>query len=171
MPHFNVVVNVIVQCRYFLFRLHHLLQYTRLHHLHHLLLCTDRNLMFARLNQLSRHLSRPLPNYLHNSAASAAARPNTMSLSAASAAASERSKRTINTAACLIIGDEVLGGKVCHNKSSTFTFYLHLSSLSIKSRSLLTYSMTVDGRHQLSVLRQILLLSRHQPEENRSDCR
>lgn len=26
--------------------------------------------------------------------------------------AQERSKRTINTAACLIIGDEVLGGKV-----------------------------------------------------------
>lgn len=63
--------------------------------------------MFSRLNQVARHLARPLPNYLHNSAFAGPA-----------AMAQERSKRTINTAACLIIGDEVLGGKV-----STLEFY------------------------------------------------
>lgn len=31
--------------------------------------------------------------------------------------AAERSKRTINTAGCIIIGDEVLGGKVSINIS------------------------------------------------------
>jgi len=62
--------------------------------------------MFSRINQLARHLSRPLPNYLHNSAASG------LSLTTSRAMAAERSKRMINTAACLIIGDEVLGGKV-----------------------------------------------------------
>lgn len=34
------------------------------------------------------------------------------SLTRASASADERNSRTIHTAACLIIGDEVLGGKV-----------------------------------------------------------
>lgn len=57
--------------------------------------------MFSRLNQVARHLSRPLPNYLHNSAFAGSA-----------AMAQNRSNRMINTAACLIIGDEVLGGKV-----------------------------------------------------------
>ena len=56
--------------------------------------------MFARLGQLARHLSRPLPNYTHHSAA--AFRPSIMT----------SDKKTIHTAACLIIGDEVLGGKV-----------------------------------------------------------
>lgn len=64
--------------------------------------------MFARLNQVARHLSRPLPNYLHESAASRL----TSSLNPVMAAEANN-KRTINTAACLIIGDEVLGGKVC----------------------------------------------------------
>lgn len=60
--------------------------------------------MFARLNQVARHLSRPLPNHLHRSAA---AFPSLLSNMAET-----NGKRTINTAACLIIGDEVLGGKV-----------------------------------------------------------
>lgn len=58
--------------------------------------------MFSRLNQLARHLSRPVPNYLHQSAFSGPSR----------IMAEANAKRTINTAACLIIGDEVLGGKV-----------------------------------------------------------
>lgn len=66
--------------------------------------------MFSRLNQVARHLSRPLPNYLHSSAASLTRTPALSPYT--STMASERSKRTINTAACLIIGDEVLGGKV-----------------------------------------------------------
>lgn len=63
--------------------------------------------MFSRINQIARHLSRPIPNYLHNSAASSG-----LSVTTSRAMAQERSKRMINTAACLIIGDEVLGGKV-----------------------------------------------------------
>jgi hypothetical protein len=35
-----------------------------------------------------------------------------MASAAAATAATERGRRTIQTAACLIIGDEVLGGKV-----------------------------------------------------------
>lgn len=35
-----------------------------------------------------------------------------------SATADERNTRTIHTAACLIIGDEVLGGKVSSNSMS-----------------------------------------------------
>jgi hypothetical protein len=61
--------------------------------------------MFSRINQVARHLSRPLPNYLHRSAAAATSRLT-------SSPAIMADKRTINTAACLIIGDEVLGGKV-----------------------------------------------------------
>lgn len=34
----------------------------------------------------------------------------------ASVSADDRNKRMINTAACLIIGDEVLGGKVCSSE-------------------------------------------------------
>jgi len=64
--------------------------------------------MFSRINQLARHLSRPLPNYLHNSAA----RPSLGGLVTPQTMAQERSKKMIHTAACLIIGDEVLGGKV-----------------------------------------------------------
>lgn len=67
-------------------------------HLHIFLLALH---MFSRLNQVARHLSRPIPNYLHNSAFAGSA-----------AMAQNRSNRMINTAACLIIGDEVLGGKV-----------------------------------------------------------
>lgn len=63
--------------------------------------------MFSRINQVARHLSRPLPNYLHRSAAAATTR-----LTSSPAIMADANKRTINTAACLIIGDEVLGGKV-----------------------------------------------------------
>jgi len=63
--------------------------------------------MFSRLSQVARHLSRPLPNYAHTSAAAFSGR-----MTSPSAAADERNSRTIHTAACLIIGDEVLGGKV-----------------------------------------------------------
>lgn len=66
--------------------------------------------MFSRFSQLTRHLARPRPNFAHTSAAAAAttsrARP-----SMASATPDERNRRAIHTAACLIIGDEVLGGK------------------------------------------------------------
>jgi len=64
--------------------------------------------MFSRLSQVARHLSRPLPNYAHTSAAAVPA----SRMTSLSAAADVRNSRTIHTAACLIIGDEVLGGKV-----------------------------------------------------------
>jgi hypothetical protein len=67
--------------------------------------------MFSRASQLARHFSRPLPNYAHRSAAF-----QTANRIMTSSTADERNSRTIHTAACLIIGDEVLGGKVCISK-------------------------------------------------------
>jgi hypothetical protein len=67
--------------------------------------------MFSRFSQLARHLSRPLPNYAHNSAAAVSSAASRVMTS--SSTADERNSRMIHTAACLIIGDEVLGGKVC----------------------------------------------------------
>ena len=63
--------------------------------------------MFSRINQLTRHFARPLPNYLHNSAARPA-----YSITSRVMAVNGTQQKMINTAACLIIGDEVLGGKV-----------------------------------------------------------
>ncbi|KFY15808.1 hypothetical protein V492_01755 [Pseudogymnoascus sp. VKM F-4246] len=51
--------------------------------------------MFSRVSHIARHFSRSLPNYAHTSAA----------------AGGMSGTRMIRTAACLIIGDEVLGGK------------------------------------------------------------
>lgn len=68
--------------------------------------------MFARLSQLSRHLYRPstfvpaATNPLSSSSFSPL-RPSTMT-----SPAIVNATKTIHTAACLIIGDEVLGGKV-----------------------------------------------------------
>lgn len=79
------------------------------------LITNTRNFMFARLNQVARHLSRPLPNYAHSSAAAPSLRGLANSFITAStggATSTERNKRMIHTAGCLIIGDEVLGGKV-----------------------------------------------------------
>jgi hypothetical protein len=67
--------------------------------------------MFSRLSQVARHLSRPLPNYTRKSAATVPSIVNRI-MSSSSATPDERNTRTIHTAACLIIGDEVLGGKV-----------------------------------------------------------
>jgi hypothetical protein len=60
--------------------------------------------MFGRFNHLVLQLPRPLPNYAHRSAAAAA---GTMTSPGALVG-----KRMIHTAGCIIIGDEVLGGKV-----------------------------------------------------------
>ena len=72
--------------------------------------------MFGRLNQLVRHLSRPLPNYVHLSAANPRVGlvngVTSSTTSPAMAAEGGHGKGLIHTAACLIIGDEVLGGKV-----------------------------------------------------------
>lgn len=68
--------------------------------------------MFARVGQLVKHLSRPLPNYAQTSAATVSRSSTGGSIMSSPAAAEDRAKRMIHTAGCIIIGDEVLGGKV-----------------------------------------------------------
>lgn len=78
--------------------------------------------MFGRLSQLTRHLSRPALSFspaatspLSSSSLSPLRRtPSTMT-----APAIVNATKTIHTAACLIIGDEVLGGKVGGRPSSS----------------------------------------------------
>ncbi|KAL9010719.1 MAG: hypothetical protein Q9173_004377 [Seirophora scorigena] len=89
--------------------------------------------MFARIGQVARHLSRPFPNYAHPSAASATRSSiagNVMSLSAATA--ENRSHRMIHTAGCIIIGDEVLGGKTVDTNSAHFAKYCFLLGMQLK---------------------------------------
>ncbi|GMF70637.1 unnamed protein product [Aspergillus oryzae var. brunneus] len=69
--------------------------------------------MFSRLSQLTRHLARPSLNYASTSPV--ALPPLSISQARASnmtSSAVHNYTKTIHTAACLIIGDEVLGGKV-----------------------------------------------------------
>ena len=81
--------------------------------------CTSSTPMFGRVNQLIRHLSRPLQNYGPTSVAVGSSPvPWKRYLVTSSMNALENSKRIIRTAACLIIGDEVLGGKVCNFRPS-----------------------------------------------------
>ncbi|KAK4618026.1 hypothetical protein CLAFUW4_12465 [Fulvia fulva] len=89
--------------------------------------------MFSRLNQLSRHLSRPLPNYLHSGAASS----HTPSILTSSTprftmAAADNSKKMIHTAGCLIIGDEVLGGKTVDRNSAWFAKFCFNLGIALK---------------------------------------
>ncbi|TIA72325.1 Molybdopterin binding protein [Aureobasidium pullulans] len=84
--------------------------------------------MFSRLNQVARHLSRPLPNYLHQSAAAATSRLT----SNPSIMAQANNKRTINTAACLIIGDEVLGGKTVDTNSAYLAKFCFSLGINLK---------------------------------------
>lgn len=60
--------------------------------------------MFSRLPRVARHICRPTSLF--------ACRPAAVAVRIAMASADERNSRPIRTAACLIIGDEVLGGKV-----------------------------------------------------------
>lgn len=67
--------------------------------------------MFSRVAQLARHLSRPAAQFAYSGTTplvSAGVRPQ-VNMSTAE----QNFARTIHTAACLIIGDEVLGGKAC----------------------------------------------------------
>lgn len=91
------------------------------------------NLMFARLSQLSRQLARPLPNYAHSSAARFAPTMASNSLAARAAVhPSERAKRTIHTAGCIIIGDEVLGGKTVDTNSAYFAKFCFGLGINLK---------------------------------------
>ncbi|KAI1133692.1 molybdopterin binding domain-containing protein [Nemania abortiva] len=77
--------------------------------------------MNSRLLQLARHFSRPRPNLGYISTANPRLHVNSVAsriMASAPASAGGSDKRLIQTAACLIIGDEVLGGKTVDTNSS-----------------------------------------------------
>ncbi|KAL8918135.1 MAG: hypothetical protein Q9172_005538 [Xanthocarpia lactea] len=86
--------------------------------------------MFARLSQLTRHLSRPLPYY--NRISPATVSRSSIVAGIMSSAAEDRSKRMIHTAGCIIIGDEVLGGKTVDTNSAHFAKYCFLLGMNLK---------------------------------------
>merc|ERR1712144_75495 len=88
--------------------------------------------MFSRLSQLARHFSRPLPNYAHNSAAALSSKTSRIMTSSSAAAADERNSRMIHTAACLIIGDEVLGGKTVDTNSAYMAKFCFQLGMALK---------------------------------------
>lgn len=67
--------------------------------------------MISRITQVARHLAASSSSVASAPILSARVRPHLGGI-ASMASAAERQRRTIQTAACLIIGDEVLGGKV-----------------------------------------------------------
>ncbi|KAI0158607.1 molybdenum cofactor synthesis domain-containing protein [Pestalotiopsis sp. NC0098] len=86
--------------------------------------------MISRIAQVARHLSRPRPNFVHNSAFSASA--GGLLSSRIMASPDERQSRTIHTAACLIIGDEVLGGKTVDTNSAYFAKWCFNLGINLK---------------------------------------
>ena len=68
--------------------------------------------MFSRLTQLTRHLSRPSLSATSPVSSSSLSPLSRTPSKMTSSAAAVNATKTIHTAACLIIGDEVLGGKV-----------------------------------------------------------
>ncbi|KAK3939820.1 MoaB/Mog domain-containing protein [Diplogelasinospora grovesii] len=74
--------------------------------------------MFLRVGQVARHLSRPLPCSASGSITAASLQRN--AFMASGITADQRNSRTITTAACLIIGDEVLNGKTRDSNSHFF---------------------------------------------------
>lgn len=66
--------------------------------------------MFSRLGQIARHLSKPAAQ-VAKVAPTSSTGSRFLAGTMASSTAEHNFARTIHTAACLIIGDEVLGGK------------------------------------------------------------
>ena len=67
--------------------------------------------MNPRLSLVARHLTRPRPTHARTAAAVQLRKSFPVAAMASASTADERNSRAIHTAACLIIGDEVLGGK------------------------------------------------------------
>ncbi|KAF5984352.1 putative 3'-phosphoadenosine 5'-phosphosulfate sulfotransferase (PAPS reductase)/FAD synthetase [Fusarium bulbicola] len=78
--------------------------------------------MFSRISQVTRHLSAPVVGNTRRFAL------RTM----APISADERNSRTISTAACLIIGDEVLGGKTVDTNSAYFAKWCFNLGINLK---------------------------------------
>ncbi|KAF2205464.1 Molybdopterin binding protein [Delitschia confertaspora ATCC 74209] len=85
--------------------------------------------MFRRLSLLAKHLSKPLPNYSHLSAANPKSSPIP---SSPMASATPAQKGLIHTAACLVIGDEVLGGKTVDTNSAYFAKFCFSLGINLK---------------------------------------
>ncbi|KAI3318695.1 molybdopterin binding domain-containing protein [Xylariaceae sp. AK1471] len=90
--------------------------------------------MISRLSQLARHFSKPGPNLAHISSA-AGSRSDASGVTSrimASALADGSKARTIHTAACLIIGDEVLGGKTVDTNSAYMARWCFTLGMNLK---------------------------------------
>lgn len=79
--------------------------------------------MFSRISQITRHLSVPIANNTRRFALGRIMAP---------VSADERNSRTISTAACLIIGDEVLGGKTVDTNSAYLAKWCFNLGISLK---------------------------------------
>ncbi|KAH8705477.1 molybdopterin binding domain protein [Talaromyces proteolyticus] len=88
--------------------------------------------MSGRFNQLARHLSHPLANFTHPSAATVARTALAATAMTSSAKFFENKSKTIHTAACLIIGDEVLGGKTIDTNSAYFARWCFSLGIQLK---------------------------------------
>ncbi|KAE8378750.1 MoaB/Mog domain-containing protein [Aspergillus bertholletiae] len=89
--------------------------------------------MFSRISQLTRHLARPSLNYTSTfpTALPPLSIPQTRPSNMTSSAVHNYTK-TIHTAACLIIGDEVLGGKTIDTNSAYFAKYCFSLGIQLK---------------------------------------
>ncbi|RDW62877.1 flavin adenine dinucleotide pyrophosphatase [Aspergillus mulundensis] len=88
--------------------------------------------MFARLTQLTRHLYRPPFTRQPASLASSSPFPPSRALSPKMTSSIAGNSKTIHTAACLIIGDEVLGGKTVDTNSAFFARYCFSLGIQLK---------------------------------------
>ncbi|KAF5605073.1 3'-phosphoadenosine 5'-phosphosulfate sulfotransferase (PAPS reductase) FAD synthetase s [Fusarium pseudocircinatum] len=79
--------------------------------------------MFSRISQVTRHLSAPVVGNTRRFALGRTMTP---------ISADERNSRTISTAACLIIGDEVLGGKTVDTNSAYFAKWCFNLGINLK---------------------------------------